>query len=67
MTVQCFPRHLRAVKICNSGARRWFVQHNLDWQTFVSSGIPSDVFVATNDPLALKMVGAAEREAADGR
>lgn len=33
--------HLRRAKICMSGARAWFADHDLSWDDFVANGIPA--------------------------
>lgn len=67
MTVRVWPRHLRDASICAKGGRDWFRARNLDWSKFVAEGIDSSVLSATGDPLALRVVAAAEREMTNGR
>ena len=47
---------LRAAKMCSRGARRFFEQHDLDWQDFLKNGIPASVLAATGDHMALTLV-----------
>lgn len=64
--VQCHVRHVRQAKLCTSGARAWFKLHEWNWPEFLLNGRPSGDFVATGDPLALRMVEAAVRERDNG-
>jgi hypothetical protein len=59
-------RHLRAAGMCSREPRRWFKQQGLNWSDFATEGLPASVLIATADPLALKVVEIAQREAADG-
>lgn len=56
---------------CAKGARAWFAAHGLSWSDFVLEGLDEDVFTATGDPLALRLVehahAVAAQEVADGR
>lgn len=63
---QCHVRHIRQAKLCMGGARDWFKRHGWNWSDFVTNGRPSEDFVATGDPLALRMVEAAEEEQRNG-
>ena len=65
--VQCHVRHIRAAGMCMSGAREWFKRHDMSWSEFLAEGRPSGDFVETGDPLALRMVEAAVKEADNGR
>ena len=62
MTVTIEMRHVRAAGMCSRGARRFFNQHNLDWTTFLSEGLPAEVIEATGDPNAQKVVAIAREE-----
>jgi hypothetical protein len=55
-------RHLRAARICARGARRWFKQHEIDWQGFLDNGVPAELLSATGDPFALRAVEQAKAE-----
>lgn len=63
---RCYRRHLRMTNICGSGARRWWKEHDFDWQDFLTNGIPGEKLLGTNDPLARRVVEAARAER-DGR
>ena len=55
-------RHIRAAKMCSSGARAWFNRHGFDWSDFLKHGIDSDKVLATGDAMAIRVV-----EVANGR
>lgn len=57
--------HLRAAGMCNRQPRLWFKQQGLSWSTFATEGLPASVLIATNDPLALKVVEIARKEAGE--
>ena len=55
--------HLKSIPIargrygyCNTGARKFFKRHNLDWSEFRSSGLPEEAFLGTGDSMAIKLV-----------
>lgn len=49
-------------------AKRWFEERGLDWSAFVRDGLDADVFLATGDAFAMKLVHAVEyREVFGGR
>lgn len=52
--------HVRKAKMCSSGARQFFIDHDLDWYKFISEGLPSSVIEATNDAMALQVVEVAK-------
>ena len=52
-------KHIRECKICSDGARGFFARHGMDWNKFLSEGLPEDQFLATRDAWALKVVEAA--------
>lgn len=62
-----YIRHIRQAKICMNGARAWFTAHNWPWQAFITNGRPAEDFIATGDPLAMRVVEAARLEAENGR
>ena len=55
---------IRAARLCFQGARPWFRRHGLDWQAFLSEGLPAEVLAATGDALALRVIAEAEKRAA---
>lgn len=63
------PGFTRRAGFCRSGARKFFVEHGLDWAEFVSNGIAAEKLVATDDALASALVEWARKceEAGDGR
>ena len=60
-------RHMRQADLCMKGVRAWFAARNWSWSAFVADGRPAADFIATGDPLAMRPVEAARREAQDGR
>lgn len=60
-------RHVRAAGLCSRGTRAWFARHGFSWPVFLDIGYPDDVLAATGDPLAMRAVAVARREANDGR
>ena len=59
MTVIVKMKHIRQAKVCSNGARGFFERHDLDWSKFLSEGLPEEVFIATGDANALRVVEAA--------
>lgn len=49
-------RHVRSCRMCSRGAREFFKRHNLDWDKFLSEGLPASVIEATGDAMALEVV-----------
>lgn len=56
-------RHIRAARLCMGGARAWFNKYDLDWNGFLSDGIPATILEEIGDPLGLRAVTAAREEA----
>lgn len=46
-------QHVRAARMCSSGARAFFKRHGLDWDEFLRGGIPAAQLEATGDAMAL--------------
>lgn len=61
--LRVFPRHIRAAKICMGGSRNFFAKHDLDWNDFVTNGIPVSKLEEIGDPIALRAARQAEIEA----
>jgi len=63
------PGFARRAGFCRSGARRFFIEHGLDWNDFVRNGVAAETLLATNDALAIALVEWARtcEEAGDGR
>ena len=59
--------HVRAAKLCMSGARRWFESHGFSWVDFLTNGKSADELEATGDALALRVTAIARGESASGR
>lgn len=54
--------HVRAANLCTGGARRWFKARGLDWQTFLSTGLPASVIGQWGDPMAARAIEQAEKD-----
>lgn len=54
---------------CRRGARRWFLEHGMDWDAFRRGGIDERALLDTGDPMAIALVKAArdDMERAHGR
>lgn len=57
-------RHMKAAGLnyCNPGARRWFKFHQLDWNEFITNGLPEEILAATGDAMALAVIEEARKE-----
>lgn len=62
-----YMRHIRAACLCSRGARAWFTRHRLSWADFLMDGCAAERLIATGDPLAMRAVNEARKEAEDGR
>lgn len=60
-------RHLRAANLCAGGARLWSQRQGLDWNAFVSPGLPASRLEATGDAFALRVASLAREEMSRGR
>ncbi|RLE34431.1 MAG: hypothetical protein DRJ61_05190 [Acidobacteria bacterium] len=41
---------------CNTGGRKFFSLHGMDWREFRKKGLPEEAFLKTGDAMALKLV-----------
>jgi hypothetical protein len=57
-----FMHHVRAARLCASGARAWANAHGFDWNEFLTRGIPVSR-VEGLDPVADRVVRAARENA----
>jgi len=64
MGVLCFRHHAAAIGFCSKGCRRWIKEHGLDYLQFVREGIDEEVFAATNDTMAFRLIEEAKRQKA---
>ncbi len=46
---------------CAKGTRAWMAAAGLSWADFVAHGLDESVFVATGDPMAIRLVEHARR------
>lgn len=56
MTTLVTIRHLRELRLCGPGSKKWFEDHGFDWKDFVRNGLDADLLEATGDPFALEAV-----------
>lgn len=63
--VMVHMRHLREANFCSRGARMWFSQRGLDYNTFLKEGLPVETLEATGDALAMRVCALAREEAED--
>ena len=54
--------HMRAAKYCAGASRKWFASAGLDWNDFLTNGIPADKLRAAGNPLVEKVITEAERD-----
>ncbi len=53
--------HLRKLKYCSRGQRRFFEQHNLNFLDFIKNGISEEELIKTNDSMAFKAIEEAKK------
>lgn len=56
MTVIVTMKDIRACRMCSGGTRDFFRRHNMDWNKFLSEGLPEEQFIATGDAMAMQVV-----------
>lgn len=56
MTVLVTMRDIRAAKMCGPGTRNFFKRHKMNWQEFITNGLPEEDFIATGDAMAMQVV-----------
>lgn len=56
-------RHMREVRYCAKGVRKFFSDRGLDFRVFLRDGIPAEQLEATGDSMAQKVVDHARQEA----
>lgn len=61
--LRCYIRHVRAANLCGKGSREWCAHNGIDWNEFLTVGIPASVLRDTGDPIVARVVAAAEAEA----
>jgi len=65
-------KNVRAMRLgrdglCSKGLRRWFAQHDLDWNDFIANGIPAEKLDEIGDPVARQVADIAREEASSGQ
>lgn len=48
-------RDIRAARQCSRGTRAFFIRHGLDFNDFLTNGIPAEKLEATGDHMALRV------------
>lgn len=56
--------HIRQAKLCSRGARQWFELHKLNWNEFITKGLPIETLEALDDALAKRVCQCCRDEAA---
>lgn len=59
-------RHVRAARMCASGAREWFKKNNLDFLRFTREGLPIETIEAAGGSAALIVAALARKETTNG-
>jgi hypothetical protein len=54
--------HARQLGYCAQGMRDFAARHGLDWQRFITEGLPGEQFLATGDAMALEVVKVAQQQ-----
>lgn len=50
---------IRSCRMCSGGTRDFFKRHGMDWNKFLSDGLPEEDFIATGDAMAMQVVNKA--------
>jgi hypothetical protein len=53
--------HLRKLKYCARGVRKFFEKYNLDYQKFLNEGITEKELMETNDAMAFAAIEEAKK------
>lgn len=59
---RAYVRHVRGEKLCSAGGREFFRRYDLDWNDFLTNGIPVSELEKTGDYFALKVAARARAE-----
>jgi hypothetical protein len=54
-------KHVRAAGMCNREPRIFCARQGWSWQEFLDHGFPEEQLLATDDPMALRVVEAAHK------
>lgn len=60
-------KHIRSAKLCSRGARQWFEDHGLSWQSFLDEGVPVAEVLPLGDAFATRVAEIAMMDNDDGR
>jgi hypothetical protein len=53
--------HLRKLRYCSNGVRKFFAKYNLDYNNFLKHGIDAKELEKTNDGMALEAIKEAQK------
>lgn len=67
MTILVKLEHARGVGYCARGMRLFAQQNDLDWNRFITEGIPAEELEATGDAMAIEAATNARREAPEAQ
>ena len=63
-----YIRHIKQAGLCSRGLRRFADEHNLDWVSFLESGIDVEAVRHMDDALVQQVIALAElEEVGDGQ
>lgn len=60
-------KHIRQTGLCMSGARNWFAENGVDWNTFLEEGVTLDFAEKIDDAFSELVCEAARKDFEDGR
>ena len=56
MTITVTMADIRSARMCSGGTRDFFRRHGMDWNKFLSEGLPEQDFIQTGDAMAMQVV-----------
>lgn len=56
MSVIVTMKDIRSAKMCSGGTRNFFKRHGMDWNKFLTEGLPEEDFIRTGDAMAMQVV-----------
>ena len=60
-------KDIRSAEMCSGGTRAFFKRHDMDWQKFITEGLPEEDFIRTGDAMALAVVKIANERSECGQ
>lgn len=61
-SIRARMKHIRQAKLCAGGARDWWKHRGLDWNDFLTNGIPIETLLETGDPDAKRVAELARND-----